>query len=359
MRDTTPAPATFNPDTTKPFALKDALIEILLTDAPQITKYHEHKGGISSKNLRELIKEYYGKSIGLFEISKLLMLDRTFQSVGRGCYILNEAMIPHEEAEHEHIEHSMPEKAEPAKVEIETVQINHTHVTPEVQLTDTSIVQTGENAAEDLTIESIIEVIKENSDNLQYEDGFGAYEVKTLLSHKGIPNASEEQIEALMSECSELQEIEDGYYVLSDDDSEDDTSVEQIVVMEDKSKVVEPKVSDTVPTETQEITADARHIVLKLNGNVIRAYDYSDALNKVCEFSINCKPFRMARIAGQAIQIHGNSVFYRKAVPVDGYNKLSNGLQIITINSLSDLQTITKEVQKYCQISDDMITIIS
>lgn len=357
--DTTPAPATFNPDTTKPFALKDALIEILLTDAPQITKYHEHKGGISSKNLRELIKEYYGKSIGLFEISKLLMLDRTFQSVGRGCYILNEAMIPHEEAEHEHIEHSMPEKAEPAKVDIETVQINHTHVTPEVQLTDTSIVQTGENAAEDLTIESIIEVIKENSDNLQYEDGFGAYEVKTLLSHKGIPNASEEQIEALMSECSELQEIEDGYYVLSDDDSEDDTSVEQIVVMEDKSKVVEPKVSDTVPTETQEITADARHIVLKLNGNVIRAYDYSDALNKVCEFSINCKPFRMARIAGQAIQIHGNSVFYRKAVPVDGYNKLSNGLQIITINSLSDLQTITKEVQKYCQISDDMITIIS
>lgn len=357
--ETASALATFNPDTTKPFVLKDAVIEILLSKSPEITKFHEHKSGFSSKNLRELIKEYYGKSIGLFEISKLLMLDRTFQSVGKGCYIMNEAMIPHEEAEPEHIEQSMPEKAEPAKVENKTVQINPTPVIPEVQLTDTAIIQADENTTEDLTIESIIDVIKENSDNLQYEDGFGAYEVKMLLSHKGIKNVSEEQIEALMSECSELQEIEDGYYVLSDDDSEDDTSVKQIVVTEDKSEVVEPTVSDTVPTETQEITADSRHIVLRLNGNIIKAYDYSDALNKICEFSINCKPFRMARIAGQAIQIHGNSVFYRKAVPVDGYNKLSNGLQIITITTLSDLQMITAAVQKYCQIDDDMIAIIS
>ena len=250
-------------------------------------------------------------------------------------------------------------KAEPAKVEIETVQINPAPVTSEVQFTNTAIIQADESSAEDLTIESIIEVIKENSDNLQYEDGFGAYEVKTLLSHKGIKNVSEEQIETLMSECPKLQEIDDGYYALSEDDSEYNTIAEPVVVTEDKSEIVEPMVSDTVPTETQEITADSRHIVLSLNGKVIRAYDYSDALNKVCEFSINCKPFRMARIAGQAIQIHGNSVFYRKAVPVDGYNKLSNGLQIITITTLSDLQMITAAVQKYCQIDDDMISIIS
>jgi hypothetical protein len=357
--DTASIPATFNPDTKKLFVLKDAIIEILLSEAPEITKFHEYKGGISSKNLRELIKGYYGKSIGLFEISKLLMLDRTFQSVGKGCYVLNESMIPHKEAEPEHIEQSMPEKAEPAKVEIETVQINPAPVTSEVQFTNTAIIQADESSAEDLTIESIIEVIKENSDNLQYEDGFGAYEVKTLLSHKGIKNVSEEQIETLMSECPKLQEIDDGYYALSEDDSEYNTIAEPVVVTEDKSEIVEPMVSDTVPTETQEITADSRHIVLSLNGKVIRAYDYSDALNKVCEFSINCKPFRMARIAGQAIQIHGNSVFYRKAVPVDGYNKLSNGLQIITITTLSDLQMITAAVQKYCQIDDDMISIIS
>lgn len=351
----------FTPDTSKPFALKDAVIEILLSEAPEITRFHEHKDGISSKNLRELIKVYYGKNIGLFEISKLLMLDRTFKSVGKGCYILNEATIPREEAETEHIEHGMPKNTEPAEVESENVQIDHTPATPEVQLTDTAIVQTDDNTAENLTIESILDVIRKNSDNLQYEDGFGAYEVKILLSHKGINNATEKQIEVLMSECSELQEIDDGYFVLSQDDSEEDTAVDPIVDIHDNPEInaIEPALPESIPEQPQEIGADARHIVLRLNGNIIRAYDYADALNKVCEFSINCKPFRMARIAGQAIQIHGNSVFYRKAVSVDGYNKLSNGLQIITIDTLSDLQMITAAVQKYCQIDDDMISIIS
>ncbi|MCD7811028.1 MAG: HIRAN domain-containing protein [Ruminococcus sp.] len=356
--DTAPALVAFNPDTTKPFDLKDALIEILMTDAPEITKYHERKGSISTKNLLELIKKYYGKSISLFEMSKLLMLDKTFQSVGKGCYILNETMISHEEAKSENAEHNISQKGEPAKFESETVQINHTPVTPEVQLTAASIVRTDENVTEDLTIESIIEVIKQNSDNLQYEDGFGAYEVKNLLSNKGINNASDKQIDALMSRCSELQEIEDGYYVLLGDDSKDNT-LEQTVIMEDNSKVAEPRVSDVISMETQEITTDERNIILELNGKLISTYDYSDALNKVCEFSINCKPFKMARIATQSIQIHGNNVFYRKAESVDGYNKLSNGLQVITITMLSDLQIITAAIKKYCHIDDNMITIIS
>ena len=42
--NTAPTPASFTPDTTKPFVLKDAVIEILLTDAPEISKYHEHNG---------------------------------------------------------------------------------------------------------------------------------------------------------------------------------------------------------------------------------------------------------------------------------------------------------------------------
>ena len=66
----------------------------------------------------------------------------------------------------------------------------------------------------------------------------------------------------------------------------------------------------------------------------------------------------MARIAGQGIQIHGNNVFYRKSVPVNGYSKLSNGLQFIMIATLSDLQAITAEIKKYCQIDNDLITII-
>ena len=350
--NTTPTPASFTPDTTKPFVLKDAVIEILLTDAPEISKYHENKGGISSKNLRELIKAYYRKTIGLFEISKLLMLDKTFQSVGKGCYIVNEATIPHSEPEPE-----FAPKDESVKVVTESVPVN----TQEVPTVDDTVETKNENK---LTIEPIVAVIRENYDNLQYEDGFGAYEVKTLLSQKGYTDLSEDEIEALMSNCTQLREIEDGYYTLAEVEDTTETTVDVSDSIENKSEaivdeVVESPITTSVPDEPQQVDTDTRRIVLRLNGNVIRAYDYSDALNKVCEFSINYKPFRMARIAGQAIQLHGNSEFYRKSVPVDGYNKLSNGLQIITIATLSDLQAITAAVQKYCQIDDDMIAIIS
>ena len=375
--NTTPTPASFTPDTTKPFVLKDAVIEILLTDAPEISKYHEHKGGISSKNLREMIKAYYGKTIGLFEISKLLMLDKTFQSVGKGCYVVNEAAIPHSEPESEFVP-----KNEPVKVVAEPVPVNTQEVptvaepaktlsepmptaTQAVINEETTVHESVDTENGDkLTIDPIVEVIREKYDNLQYEDGFGAYEVKILLSQEGYTDLSEDEIEALMSDCPQLREIEDGYYTLAEVEDTTETTVEVSDSVDNSTEdtvaeVSESPIAISVPDEPQQSDTDARHIVLSLNGNVIRAYDYSDALNKVCEFSINYKPFRMARIAGQAIQLHGNIVFYRKSVPVEGYNKLSNGLQIITIATLSDLQAITAAVQKYCQIDDDMIAIIS
>ena len=54
--NSSPAIVAFVPDTTKPFILKDAVIEILSSDAPEITKCREYKNGISSKSLRELLK---------------------------------------------------------------------------------------------------------------------------------------------------------------------------------------------------------------------------------------------------------------------------------------------------------------
>lgn len=358
----TPTIASFAPDTTKPFVLKDTVIEILSSEAPEITKRREYKNGISSKSLRELLKEYYGKTIGLFEISKLLIMDKTFKSLGKGCYILNEAMIP-KKAEIDEIKPVITEvkKEEPIETQTEQVYAEEPVNTGYTAISYTEqVADTAEKAPDQvLTIEQILEVIKENSGNLQYEDGFGAYEVKTLLFRKGIEDVSEEQIEDLMSECSELQQIEDGYYSLIGNESYGDTASESIVVVEDTSDNTN---TDTVDdTEEQEIqhSDDNRRIVLRLNGDIVRAYDYSDALSKVCEFSINCKPFRMARIAGQGITLNGKNVFYRKAVPVDGYNKLSNGLQLAPINTISDLKTITSFVKEYCQIDDNMIAIIS
>lgn len=346
---------TFAPDNTKPFTLKDAVIEILSSDALEITKYREHKNGLSSISLRELLRTYYGKTIDIFEISKLLMLDKTFKSVGIGCYILNEDKLTTVETDSKNTGFALTKTEKPIENATGTIR-DDTLVSHEEEADNTSNAQ----VSEELTIETIIEVIKENSDNLQYEDGFGTYEVKNLLSNKGITNVSEKQIEALMSGCSELQEIEDGYYSLAMEESMDETS-EELTIIKGKSEdeAVVTTIADAIPEESKAVNVDSRHIVLRINGNVVRAYDYSDALSKVCEFSINCKPFKMARIEEQGIQLRGNSVFYRKAVPVDGYNKLSNGLQVIAINSLADLQTITNEVQKYCQISDKMITIIN
>ena len=111
--------------------------------------------------------------------------------------------------------------------------------------------------------------------------------------------------------------------------------------------------------EQAEISPETRHIVLQINGNTVRAYDYSDALNKVCEFAINCKPFEMANITRQYISLNEYNVFCRHAELIGGYNRLSNGLQVTKIGNISDLQKITNEIKKYCQIDDDMIKIIS
>lgn len=152
----------FTPDTSKPFVLKDAVIEILSSDDPEITKYHEYKDGISSKNLRELLKTYYGKAIGLFEISKLLMLDKTFQSVGKGCYILNAAMISHKEAEPEHTELASPTIEVPIREETNTIHADYSPVSHEEEKIGALNFQNGE----ELKIDTILEVIEENSGNL-------------------------------------------------------------------------------------------------------------------------------------------------------------------------------------------------
>lgn len=338
-----PAPAKFTPNTSKPFELKNAIIEIMSSDAPEITSHYEYNNGFSSNVLCNLIKTYYGKAVDRFDLSILIINDKAFKSVGKCCYTLSEAAAANIE--------------EPIEKIAENVYVDETPFRREYDVIDNS----NTIAEETLKTDTIIDVIRENSDNLQYEEGFGSYEVKNLLFNKGISNVSEEQIEALMSQCPELQEIEEGYYILAEENSINETPADQTADIEiiPENEVAERIQTETIPEESFSLNADTKHIILKLNGNTIRAFDHTDALKKICEFSINCKPFRMARIANKGITLHGNNAFYRKAVPIDGYNKLSNGLQIIKIDSIDDLKFITEEIKKYCRISDDMITIVS
>lgn len=245
----------FTGETTKPFVLKDALIEILSSNAPEIKNYKKYKNGISLTSLREILKRHYQQRVEIFEILRILINDKAFQSVGKGYYVLKPIS-------------ATSDFQEPVTHDKET---------------DETLLQENTDKSPDFPVSS----------------------------------STEEQ-------------------------ADDETT-----------KII------TKDTTSHETASDTRNIVLKLNRNTVRTYDYSDALNKICEFAINFKPFKMARIAGQGICIKSSNVFYRSAVPVDNYNKLSNGLQIIAIYTLTDLQTITEKVKKYCQIDDDMITIIS
>ena len=330
----------FAPDRTKPFELKTAVTEILSSDDPAIKKYKIYRNGISLKDLRELIHKYYGKQIGPFELSKLLMLDKTFQPVGKGCYVLNPSTIQRRNIP-EAPKHDMPVKTEKS-----TDMVIAPHDLPNTITEPDEEKATAENS--DVTIEAILKVIRDNCDELQYKDGFGVYEIKTLLAGTGISASSEERIQTLMSECSELTEIEDGYFVLAEKEKPSEPMSNSFSVFSKQ---------DSVPHK-EEITdfTNLGQIVLSLNGRDISAYDYSDALNKVCEFAINYKPFQMARIAGQGKQLDGKNIFYRSPAPIAGYNNLSNGLQVMPISTISELKRITDEVIKYCQIDNKMIT---
>jgi len=292
-------------DTPAPFVLKDAMITILSGNDDRINRNRGYKNGLTAKILQDLIKYFYNKTISIFEISSLLMTDTSFLSVGRGCFIIRQT--------------DSDMNSETEKEEI-SVQPEHKKISGKIV---------------EILRKNIVETIRENKDNLEYQDGFSAYEVKNLLSNKGFNEASEEEIEKIMASSDVLTEIEDGYYCYCEENSDAD---------------IKP-VSET-PTE-------AGHIRIMLNGNQIRVYDNTDALLKIAEFAIRYKPFEMARISEQGFCIHDSNVFCRQAAPIDGYQRLSNGLQMIEVHNKSDLKTIANQIKQYCQISDDMISILS
>ncbi len=230
--------------TDKPFILKDAVIELMSSDNPEIKKYRSYNNGIIPLTLCELIKKHYGKTVSIIKVSSLLRSDETFKFIGKGYYTLN----------------------------IETPDLSEAEYTATMQKL--------------------------------------AYTIKRYALTK--------------------------YAMITD-------------------------LTDTIKNyiSIQENVSDTENITLSLNGNTVEIYDCFDALNKICEFAIRYKPFRMARISGANIQLNDRNVFYRSNIHVNNCKKLSNGIQIMRIDNITDLQTITDKVKKYCQIDDDMIEIIS
>ena len=320
----------------KPFVLKEAVITILSDTNPDTSERTQ----LTVKEIQVLLKNLYQKEVGLFELSKLLMTDNTFRAMGKGYYGLS---------------HAQANDSETTKSAMKSEM--HSVKTSSVSESTKPISNPNTISAKELT-EAVLKVTRQNKDQLQYRDGFGVYEVKTLLAHEGITNVSEEAIETIMINCDALKEIEEGYYQYigkSESSTASETSVTVSAANPEPKQIVVER--DSYVEQPQ--NAAERHIVLKLDGNIVRAYDASDALNKICEFAIKCKPFKMARIAGQSVMVRGKQVFYRRAVPVDGYHMLSNGTQVMKITDITDLQEITEAVVWYCEINQSKIEILS
>ncbi len=235
--------------------------------------------------------------------------------------------------------------------------------------------------------DAIAEILSSNSPDIaeyrEYQNGISPKNLVVLIEKYYGKSISQFEVSTLLMSDNEFKYVEKGCFVLRDTavsdakQNEEKSAViskgDNVIVSEEKAEndnyVFIGKTSaedvennsDKSEIETADVVSNgkANRVIIKLDGNEITAYDYSDALNKACEFSISCKPFEMARISQRDIKLNGKDVFFRRANPVDGYSKLSNGLQLIEVNSLSDLQTITAEVRKFCRIPDDMITIIS
>ena len=67
----------------------------------------------------------------------------------------------------------------------------------------------------------------------------------------------------------------------------------------------------------------------------------------------------MARISDQPIELNGQYVFYRSPIPYDGCSRLSNGIQVASVQSMAELQAVTEQIMQYCEIGDDLIAFLS
>ncbi len=115
------------------------------------------------------------------------MMYKIFQSVGKGCYVINLSRISKEDGVSYDKPVSQEKETEDVAVQEDTKVYNDYAI---LSSTDYQPDVTQTTNEDKTTIETILDIIKRNSDNLQYEDGFGTYEIKTSLARQGVVNVS-------------------------------------------------------------------------------------------------------------------------------------------------------------------------
>lgn len=215
--------------------------------------------------------------------------------------------------------------------------------------------------------QAIEDFLYEHKDDIFHPDGFASEDILDMLPDNISENISVEIIDDIAPKCEHIIMPSFGYYMYDnrDDSTEENDSklLPETIVEEDNETDTEKiaNIADTVTIapeaeiETVHILSNTDNIHFTLNNREYYAFDWSEVLCKVCEYFIRKAPFRMARIAGVQIYHNGQMVFYRKSVPVDGYCKLTNGLQVMKISSKEDFNAIYNDISEYCQIFDEIV----
>ena len=283
---------------TKPFVLKDAIIGIMQSDDPEILKHRGYGGGFNNKALSEILKNFYGQNINMFSITSLLMRDSTFVSVGKLHYVLDKNRMPIDEKEltsrisgRAIIQNDKPsfvqensgvpltnaptetDAADPAHIGIAESKTEPSEQKEETEK-KTPLEKEHPNKQDLRSLkDAVLKVIWDNREALEYRDGFGAYEVRTLLSKMGIA-ADEHEIETVMENSRELDEIEDGYYVyygewqgnlVEESEPEEETPDEPVEVETDEPKEDETALVSMNPA------SDHSSVKLVINGREMNA----------------------------------------------------------------------------------------
>ena len=215
--------------------------------------------------------------------------------------------------------------------------------------------------------QAIEDFLYEHKDDIFHPDGFASEDILDMLPDNISENISVEIIDDIAPKCEHIIMPSFGYYMYDNRDvsteGNDSKPLPETIVEEDTETDTEKiaNIADTVTIapeaeiETVHIPSNTDNIHFTLNNREYYAFDWSEVLCKVCEYFIRKAPFRMARIAGVQIYHNGQMVFYRKSVPVDGYCKLTNGLQVMKISSKEDFNAIYNDISKYCQILDEIV----
>ncbi len=225
----------------------------------------------------------------------------------------------------------------------------------EKKTVDESSVSINEKS-EILDIEQcIVDILKNNQNNIYYQDGFNSYMIKRLLPPEYADTVTIDEIEYILSINKYIKEIESNYYVynknIKESLSEIPTNTESVPNQDNITETV----ANLSTSKTIHKSASNQNITLVINNRNYMVYDCSDALIKICEFLIRAKPFKMAYIEEFNIKHNNTPVFYRHFVPVPDYKKLSNNLQLMTVKRFSDVDEITEKLIDYCNIDRNMI----